>query len=111
MTGFGINPPRAPMVDARGMVTNEWYRFFVQIQRIVGGPSDPFVDGYFLSAPQMPSTASADEVFGVAPVYNQSVEDAIPAPAYSLPPEDQLPPPPVIVPVAEDFLYPYKTGA
>lgn len=49
MTGFPINPPRTSLVDQRGFVTTEWYKFFVAIQRIIGsGESDPFDDSILL---------------------------------------------------------------
>lgn len=34
---FAINPPNAPLTDGKGMVTATWYRFFAQIQKLVGG--------------------------------------------------------------------------
>lgn len=50
MTGFPINPPRTAMVDQNGACSAEWYRFFVQIQRMIGGPSNPFDDSGLLNA-------------------------------------------------------------
>lgn len=34
---FAINPPNSPLVDNRGNVRPEWYRFFAQLQRLLGG--------------------------------------------------------------------------
>lgn len=99
MTGFGINPPRAPITDGKGMVTNEWYRFFVQLQRVVGGPSSPFDDGYFLTAGQgNPVVSSGDEL-------------AFPAPTFAPAPEDALPPPPIVIVMEDNLLYPPRYGA
>lgn len=43
MTGFPINPPSAPLVDQKtGLVTGEWYRYFLAIQKVIGGPISPF---------------------------------------------------------------------
>jgi hypothetical protein len=33
---FTINPPRTMLTDRSGNITPEWYRFFAQIQRILG---------------------------------------------------------------------------
>lgn len=33
---FTINPPNTALVDERGMVSPVWYRFFANIQRIIG---------------------------------------------------------------------------
>lgn len=51
MSGFPLNPPRAPVVDAQGNCTPEWYRYFAAVQRAIGGPSDPFEDSYLLGVP------------------------------------------------------------
>lgn len=37
MTGFPINPPRSAMVNADLTVTSDWYRFFANIQKKIGG--------------------------------------------------------------------------
>jgi len=43
--GFPINPPRVPLVDLQsGTATTEFYKFLLAIQKVIGGPSDPFVD-------------------------------------------------------------------
>jgi hypothetical protein len=44
VTGFPINPPKAPLVDQTGRVTAEWFKYFLNIQKVLGGPSDPFAD-------------------------------------------------------------------
>lgn len=112
MTGFGINPPRAPITDGKGMVTTEWYRFFVQLQRVVGGPSSPFDDGYFLTAGQgNPVVSSGDELGFPAPTFAAPPEDSIAAPVYAPAPEDALPPPPIVIVMEDDLLYPPRYGA
>lgn len=58
MTGFPINPPRAPIAGAGGIVSTEWYRYFAQIQAAVGSSaSASWQDGYLLASapPAMPS--------------------------------------------------------
>jgi len=58
VTGFPINPPRAPIAGAGGIVSSEWYRYFAQIQAAVGSSaSASWQDGFLLgSAPAaMPS--------------------------------------------------------
>lgn len=35
--GFEIVAPRAPIADKNGFITQEWYKFLVQVQRITGG--------------------------------------------------------------------------
>lgn len=60
MTGFPINPPRAQIVDGRGFVSNEWYRYFSQIQTAVGSAaSASWQDGYLL-VPPSPALISVD---------------------------------------------------
>ena len=50
MTGFPLNPPRAAIVDQRGFVSPEWYRYFAQIQAAVGTASGAsWQDGYLLA--------------------------------------------------------------
>lgn len=36
MALFTINPPNTPLVDGRGLVSTEWYRFFANLQRVLG---------------------------------------------------------------------------
>lgn len=33
---FTINPPNSPIVDNRGVLTPEWYRFLAAVQRVIG---------------------------------------------------------------------------
>ena len=33
---FAINPPNSPLIDSGGRLRPEWYRFFAQIQKLVG---------------------------------------------------------------------------
>lgn len=43
--GFPINPPSTPLVKEDGRtVSNEWNSFFVNIQKVIGGPVSPFDD-------------------------------------------------------------------
>jgi hypothetical protein len=79
MTGFPINPPRAPIADAGGNTTPEWYRFFVQIQRMIGGPSDPFDDTAVLAAGSSVNHADQSDVF--EPNYSSLVAHLLAAPA------------------------------
>jgi hypothetical protein len=55
MAGFAVNPPRTALIDSTGAITPEWYRYFVAIQRTVGGPSSPFEDAVFLGEPPAPA--------------------------------------------------------
>lgn len=50
MTGFPINPPRAKLVNDDGSCTPEWYRFFLAIQKLIGGADDPFDQSSMLGA-------------------------------------------------------------
>jgi len=111
MSGFQINPPRAPMVDAQGNCTPEWYRYFAAVQRVIGGPSDPFDDG-LLSV-----NATAVDLRGDDPS-PYTASPAMLAPDEALPPapsvprqEDILPPLPVVNYPVEDFLFPPRFGA
>ena len=36
MAVFTINPPNSPIVNSNGLATPEWYRFFANLQRILG---------------------------------------------------------------------------
>ena len=53
MTGFPINPPNSPLGnDSSGrpvIVSHEWYRFFAQIQKMIGGPVSPFDDAELMA--------------------------------------------------------------
>lgn len=95
MTGFQINPPNCAMVDNRGMVTPEWYRFFVKIQAMLGGPSDPFSDLYFATSLASSQAASEDTFRPVSP---------------PIPAEDVLIPPAMVALVSDDLLYPPRYG-
>lgn len=66
MTGFPINPPNAPLTDGNGMVTPEWYKFFLAIQRIIGGPSNPFDDGALLASMRAPVFETPDPSLAAA---------------------------------------------
>jgi len=107
MTGFPINPPRTPLVDDAGIVTPEWYKFFVEIQAMIGGPSDPFEDAYFLAtAPDALDAVSPGDGELTPPAQPQPVMDALIPPPAAYPPSDNLIPAPP-VPVPPDDLAPY----
>lgn len=36
MAVFTINPPNTPLVNGKGILTPEWYRFFANLQRVLG---------------------------------------------------------------------------
>lgn len=53
MTGFPINPPNAPLGHVNNVpviVDPAWYRFFLAIQELLGGPSNPFEDAVLLAS-------------------------------------------------------------
>lgn len=96
MTGFPINPPRAPITDGVGMVTNEWYRFFIQIQRLIGGPSSPFDDNALIASAPSQAAALALQEGGmdlVPPVIAVMPDDALVPPSHSHQCEDLMYPP------------------
>lgn len=53
--GFAINPPNSPLIDNQGRMRSEWYRFFSQIQKLVG---DDAIAG-LKSAPYITAGASS----------------------------------------------------
>lgn len=81
--GFPINPPNAPLVDAQGKVTREWYRFFLEIQKMIGGPSNPFEDTWLMGSPSraQADALAADAALSLAPpvVPFQPADDLAPA--------------------------------
>ena len=49
--GFPINPPNVPIVSPDGRtVSNDWYRFFRDIQKMLGGAGDPFTNSALLGS-------------------------------------------------------------
>lgn len=51
-TGFPINPPGAPIGAINGtpiFIDPVWYRYFLAIQKVIGGPVSPFDDGALLA--------------------------------------------------------------
>lgn len=99
-----INPPRTPIGKVGGVpieITPEWYRFFVAIQKLLGGDSggsNPFDDNTFLAANP-----------GAAAAIQQSQDDFSP-PVIAVAMADDLTPP--VIPVAsDDLLYPYVSPA
>ena len=109
--GFPINPPHCALVDNNGMVSPEWYRFFVAIQRMIGGPSSPFDDNYFLGS--FGSGVALNEHDGdfAAPVAHVQAEDALPSPpVIMVVAEDALIPPAMPIPASDDLMYPPRYG-
>lgn len=96
---FQILPPNAPLVDQNGKITAPWYRFFLEIQKLLGTSTvNPFDDTTLLSM-------NAVSPFVVAQADNlerQSYPQEIP---------DILPPTPIYPVPQDDFLYPYAKGA
>lgn len=63
MTGFPINPPRAPITDDGQIVSSEWYRYFAQIHDAVGSSaSATWEDGFLLASvtPDFPEVAELE---------------------------------------------------
>jgi hypothetical protein len=112
--GFPLNPPNTPLVQADGRsVSPEWYKYFLAIQRMIGGPSDPFDDSGFLSGiPSPPPQPSGDEGLDAPPVQIvvAPAEPLIP-PVQQDPAPDVLLPPPMPVPATDDLMHPYAHGA
>lgn len=83
--GFPINPPRTPLVKEDGRtIEEEWWRFFLAIQKLIGGASDPFADTWLLGTP----VAARADTFGDG----QIVAFLQPPPAPALPFDDLMPP-------------------
>ena len=77
MTGFTTPLPRTPITDGAGNVSPEWWRFFVQIQKVIGAPSSPFDDATLMASGHSPLAAPVDADFPFsAPVAPQ--EEAAP---------------------------------
>lgn len=58
--GFPINPPRTPMLLPDGNLRPEWWKFFLAIQQMVGGATNPFDDTALLAVPLQPTGAVVD---------------------------------------------------
>lgn len=96
MAGFPINIPNAPLTDGNGMVTREWYRFFSNVQNMVGGPVSPFDDSALLAGPN-----------GIAALAMPLDEGLGAATRALLATEDTFPPQPVFFSLPDDMLQPY----
>ena len=77
--GFPINPPRTALgkvdpVSGMVMVSPEWYRFFVAVQEMIGGPSNPFDETLLLSYKIDVPKPGPDEAF-LAPLPLPPVPD------------------------------------
>jgi hypothetical protein len=65
---FPINPPNAPLVGNNGRVTPEWWRFFLNIQRMLGTATSPFDDSMLMASAAPPKPGDGGEqVFGFSP--------------------------------------------
>lgn len=75
--GFEIVPPRAPIVDSKGFIAPEWYRFLVQVQRITGtGLIESLRDAEYLTyAPSSVLTNSKSFLAGTALTLTPSASD------------------------------------
>lgn len=51
--GIAPNPPKTPMVFQDGTARPEWWKFFLWLQQMVGGPSNPFDDAALLAGSAM----------------------------------------------------------
>lgn len=87
------------MVDQNGACSAEWYRFFVQIQRMIGGPSNPFDDSGLLNALPVGSDNSG-----------QGNIDVLTPPMVPVVGDDPLVPPAVTT-VGDDLMHPYIAQA
>lgn len=83
--GFPLIPPNAPLVFSDGRCTSEWYKFFLSIQKIIGGPSDPFEDMTLLGSGVvgLTSTSGADTAELPGPPVPKVVPDEIPSPSFA----------------------------
>lgn len=111
MTGFAINPPNAALVDDRGYITPEWYKFFVQVQRMIGGPVNPFDD--VLLSTQVTSARhyeSRDTDDFTPPSLPVAAEDDLTPPAIPAEAQDVFIPPSIPI-EHDDLLYPPRYGA
>ena len=80
--GFPINPPSTALVDDNRRPTPEFYRFLLQIQRMIGGASDPFADAWLLGTP----VTARDDGDGQIMAFLQ------PPPMPAIPFDDLMPP-------------------
>lgn len=91
--GFPINPPNTALVDQRGHVTPEWYRFFVAVQKMLGGPVSPFDDSALIAImPLMPPSAdaTAEAILAAGPIAPVEQQDPLIPPAMPIPAWDDL---------------------
>lgn len=97
---FPINPPNAKLVNDQGICSPEWYRFFLNIQKLIGtSQANPFDDSALIAT--IPSAPPADSM---ADAMLASVPSA-PAPA-----GDPLVPPAMPFPSLDDafLMTPYR---
>lgn len=78
MSGFPTPIPQTPITDGAGNLATEWWRFFVQIQKAIGGPNSPFDDAALLAS-------------GQSPLASQPVVMDMPFPAPVVPREEPSP--------------------
>jgi len=82
MTMFTVNPPREPIADKRGNITPSWYRFFVQIQQVIGQTNSPIDDTTLSAVPMMQALLGQDDGDMFTPSLIMMQEPDIPPPVY-----------------------------
>lgn len=87
MSDLHLTPPRVQIVDAKGMITKEWFRFFLTLFNRVGGSVAPSNTDLTES---LPEDAGVEET--KAWLYRLADElSVVPAPAQYIPPDDVSP--------------------
>lgn len=88
MTGFAINPPNAPLGSANGvpvMLDPAWYKFFLEIQRRLGGPGNPFDDAVFLASNREAAEPASEPELSAIRFVPTEVPDPLIPPVIALP--------------------------
>lgn len=75
MASLEINPPRAALVDERGEITSEWYRFFVEVVRRIGGTTNPLDDGQLQAEGRFQPFPDIDDLKIPDPVAEQALAE------------------------------------
>src|SRR5687767_241043 len=75
--GFPINPVKIPIIDAKGLVTAPWYRFFANIHKALGQPGDPMDESAFLGGAGSFGEASAGRDLLMPLAENVSMADLV----------------------------------
>lgn len=112
-----ILPPNTPLVDNKGLVRPEWYRFFVAIQKDIGdtvlGLDDiQVLEGGLSNAAvrPIPDVLSPALLLSVPPQSERSSDNLSP-PSIAIPAADPLIPPCHYSAQSVDLLYPPSHGA